>query len=270
MKKCLNIFILILLQIVPAFSQNYIKIPDTTLPRTGKVYSLPIYSNMNLQNATNVKIKIYFDYNLIDIKNISGGSGFAFNETNPQFSVNTALPDQAILEIVSSQFNANYSGLLCLINLETLVGSDSIAIFSPLEIEIDGIIANDINFENGTILIGDPVFPVLHEGISRIYPNPFNFFENIIFTIEDKTTVNFYIYTTLGQLATKIPGSKNLKYKIFDNAGTEIINIDNYLFPRGIYRLYFESIPWEFSSSAYSIVMVTNKGYFRSNFIHLK
>jgi len=270
MKKTLNIFILILLQIIPAFSQNYINIPDTTLPRTGKIYSLPIYSNLDLTNADNVKIRIHFNYLLIDIKSITGGVVYAFNEQNPTYTIDATTPEQAILEITSNQINQNYSGMLCSINLETLAGSDSIATFSPFYFEINGTEEPDINYQNGIIFIGDPVYPVLHEGISQIYPNPYSYFENVVFTIEDETTVDFYIYSTLGQLATKIPGSTILKYKVFDNTGNEIPNLENYRFPRGIYRLYFESIPWKFSSSAYSIVMVTNKGTFRSNFIHLK
>lgn len=270
MKNFKYIFILILLQIIPAFAQNYINIPDSTLPRTGLVYSLPVYSNIDLHNASSVKIKIYFNYYLIDIKNISGGSNNAFSDANPSFALDVTNPTQAVLEITSSQINPNYSGTLCSINLETLAGPDSIAVFIPFYIEINQLQISEVTFDNGTIRIGDPVYPVLNEGISHIYPNPYSFAENVVFTIEDSTTVDFYIYSTLGQLATRIPGSNILKYKFFDNAGQEIPSTNNYKFSRGIYRLYFESIPWKFSSSAYSIVMVTNKGIFRSNFIHLK
>ncbi len=258
------------MQIFPALSQNYINIPDTTFPRTGKIYSLPIYSDINFQNANKILIKIYFNFRLIDIKYINGGTNYAFGELTPLFKIDATNPDSAILEISSNQINPNYSGMLCSISLETLVGSDSIAVFSPFYIEINDTSMTDLSFGNGTILIGDPVYPVLHEGISQIYPNPYSYFENVIFTIEDSTTVNFYIYSLLGQLVTEIPGSSLLNYQVYDNSGKEIPNITNYKYPRGIYRLYFESIPWKFSSSAYSIVMVSKKGTFRSNFIYLK
>ncbi|HRS01564.1 MAG TPA: hypothetical protein P5545_03360 [Bacteroidota bacterium] len=270
MKRLIYIFIFILLQIFPVFSQNYISIHDSTLPRTGYIYSLPIYSNIDLKNANNVLLKIYFNYNLIDVKNIVGGTNYAFNELNPSFTIDATNPDNAILQISSNQINPNYSGVLCTISLETLVGQDSIAIFSPFYLEINATPINDISFSSGRIFIGDPVYPVLHEGISQIYPNPFSFSENVIFAVEDTTTVNFNIYSILGQLVTEIPGSSMLNYRVYDNTGKEIPDITNYKYPRGIYRLYFESIPWKFSSGAYSIVMVSKKGTFRSNFIYLK
>jgi hypothetical protein len=252
------------------FSQEKIEIKDTVLYRNGSTYTLPVYSNLALDNVKSLKLKIKFNYLLVNITSVSAGEGYGIKETNSFFSINTDNYLESYLEINASDFNTNYSGILCGIKLETLAGPDSIAIMTPIEITINNEINSSISLIPGKIKIGLPVYPIINEGIQSIYPNPSDTHGTIIFSIRDNTKVKFSIYSANGRLIGTIPGETAFKHTFYDKTNKEIPDISNYTFTRGNYKFTFEVIDWKFSSGLYTLLMETNRGVYEAKLLLLK
>lgn len=252
------------------FSQEKIEIRDTILYRNGSTYNLPVYSNISLQNVQNLKLKIKFNHLLVNITSVATGNGYGIKETNSFFSINTENFLESYLEITATDFNSDYSGILCGIQLETLAGPDSIAVISPIEITINGSNNSTISLLQGKIMIGLPVYPIINEGIQEIFPNPFAYKGTVQFSIKDDTYVKFFIYSSNGRLIGSIPGETAFKYDFYDKKNNHIPEIKNYNFTRGYYKFTFEVINWKFSSGLYTLVMETNRGVYESKLLLLK
>ena len=253
-----------------AFSQEYIKIPDTTLIHNGQNYLLPIYTNINLSDVNDISLKISYSYSLIDIKSVQISENTIMSGQNPNFNISLINKDTSEIIISSESINKSGNSVLCYIELETLYGLDSIAFINPLEVKINGETKENLNFIPAQIQIGYALEPIIKEGISKVYPNPFDSYFLVEFGIETPTKLDFTIFSSLGQNVMTLPNQSGLNYIFFDSKGKKIDNPLNYEFEKGYYKLEVKAIPWEFSSGLYFLQLTTKSGFFNTNLLHIK
>ncbi len=271
LSKDFILFIVILIWIPKiVFAQSFVEIKDTTLFHNGGTFKIPIYGNFDLANVNDLSITLEFNYQLLYIKGVEGGSQFIINDSNPSYTINSADYAHSTIQISTNRINLTNNGILANLLVEPLAGPDSIAILNPIEIQINGVTQPQIALKEGKINIGLPVYETINEGISQIYPNPFFEEGTISFYIKEPTKVTFKIYSMLGRLVSLIPGNGLVNYIFYDKNGNEITDFTNYTFIRGFYKVKINTIPWMFAAGNYFIVMETKLGTYHSNFIHLK
>jgi hypothetical protein len=112
--------------------------------------------------------------------------------------------------------------------------------------------------------------PIIKEGISKVYPNPFDGFFIVEFGIENPTKLDFGIFSSLGQNVMTVPNPSGLNYTFTNSKGEVIVNPLNYEFAKGHYKLEIKAIPWEFSSGLYFLQLTTKSGFFNTNLLHIK
>lgn len=264
------IIFIIFSSVVKLFSQEYIQVPDTTLLHNGSTYKLPIYANMQLNSANNLEIEFEFDYTLLNITSIVTEPNNIINEPKPNYSITNENFQKGLLKITSNQLNQNNNKILCYIELETLFGLDSIAYFKPLAIKINGEENTSIQKRNGKINVGFALEPIIKEGISKVFPNPFDNEFIVDFAIETPTEISFTIFSSLGRIVYTFPNKTDDSYQFFDNKGNLIPQPYKMKFPKGYYKLKVKSLPWQFASGLYFLQMETHTGIYNTNLLHLK
>lgn len=264
------IIFIIFSSVVKLFSQEYIQVPDTTLLHNGSTYKLPIYANLQLTSVNNLEIEFEFDYTLLNITSITSEANNIIKEPKPSYTVNNENFKKGILKIFSSQFNLNNNKILCYIELETLYGLDSIAYFNPKTIKINGEENTIIQKRNAKINVGFALEPIIKEGISKVFPNPFDNEFIVDFAIETPTEISFTIFSSLGRLVYTFPNKTDDSYQFFDSKGTLIPQPYRMKFPKGYYKLKVKSLPWQFASGLYFLQMGTHNGIYNTNLLHLK
>lgn len=270
LKKVYIIILFVSLSIFNLFSQEYIKVPDTTMLHNGSYYQLPIYANLDLNSVNNIEIVFEFDYSLLNIQSVKTEQNNIINETNPIFTITQSDYKKGTLRITSNNFNLINNKILCFVELETLFGLDSIAYFKPIIVNINGQEKTDIQKINGTINVGFALEPIIKEGISKVFPNPFDYEFVVDFAIETPTEISFTIFSSLGRLVYSFPNKTDDNYQFFDNKGTLIDQPYKKEFPKGFYKLKVKSVPWHFSSGLYFLQMSTQSGIYNTNILHLK
>jgi len=269
-KKVYITFVLITLYSFNLFSQEFIKVPDTTMVHDGSKYLLPIYTNLDLSTANSLEISFEFDYTLINITSVLTKQNNLIKEPRPNYIVTNKNYKQGFLTITSSQFNSIYDNVLCYIELEPLFGLDSIAFFNPTSVKIDGVENSNINKISGKIYVGFALEPIIKEGISKVFPNPFDNEFIVDFGIEMPTELTFTIYSSLGKIVYNFPNKTEDSYQFFDSKGNLITQPYKKEFPKGYYKLKVVSLPWQFASGLYFLQMRTKSGIYNTNLLHLK
>lgn len=249
---------------------NFIKVPDTTLLHNGTIYRLPIYAELNLDNIQSIEIEFNFDYSLLNIVKVTTDQNNIIGEVNPYFEITQQNFKQGTLRIVSSNLNKINNKILCFVELEPLFGMDSISKFIPFKVKFNGIEDNIIKLIPGIINIGFPLEQIIKEGISRIYPNPFDSEFYVDFAIEKPSKIDFTIYSTLGRVVFSFPNKSSEAYEFFNSKGEKIDNPTDYIFLKGYYKLKVKSSPWQFSSGVFFLQMTTASGVYNQNLLHQK
>ncbi len=268
-----NIYIIILFfafSVANLFSQEYIKIPDTTMLHNGSVYRLPIYADLQLNSANKIEIGFEFDYTLINIISLITEQNNIINEPKPTYTLTNNDFKTGNLRISSNNFNSTNNKILCFIELETLFGLDSVAYFNPVSVKVNDEEKTNINKINGKINVGYALEPIIKEGISRVFPNPFDNEFIVDFAIETPTEISFTIFSSLGRVVYSFPNKTDDSYQFFDNKGSLIDHPYKMKFPKGYYKLNVKSVPWHFSSGLYFLQMSTQGGIYNTNILHLK
>jgi len=249
-------------------SQSVISLRDTTVPR-GSIYKINVTGKIEPSNSTSVKIVFTYDARIIDIKAVNGGTAFALNCNPLSTTFDLSRLDSAKLEISCNNISTD-KNVICSIDVEGLVGPDSIGYLAPKEIYVDGKLQVGTNLSGGRIEV--PGYPIIQKYVERLgqnYPNPFGGMTTFPFVIDRSTNLKFYIYSTAGQLIVSSETDESNFAVYFISSGGKIKkNINNETFTTGKYLLEF-SPSLTFSQGSYFLLMVTNNTY-NSNFIYLK
>jgi hypothetical protein len=269
MKKILY-FILFLIATELTIAENKILINDTIIP-IGERYYIPVVGNMNLPNSGNIKISIIYNALNLDIKSAIGGENYGFTDNNLKIERIYHKWDSSEVKISSNGFIANFIGILFLLQIEALVGPDSITTLKPISLVVDGN-KIDCEFRSAKIYTKSPIVQQKYiENLSYFYPNPFDYEATVKFTIEEQTNVEFYIYNTDGRKIATIPtNTGDYRYSIFNEKDEKIEITNDLILSKGTYKLIFSPIVTKFSAGIYYFVMKTKNGTYKTNFIYIK
>lgn len=269
-KKFYISIILIFIALANLYSQDYIRVPDTTLLHNGSIYKIPIYAQLQLKLIDNLEIEFEYDYSLINITGISTDQNNIIATPKVNYNISQKNFKQGFLKITSNEINLRNDRILCYIEMETLFGLDSIAYFNPTKVKINGEEKSNVEMKNGRIFVGYALEPIVKEGISRVFPNPFDNEFIVDFAIESPTELTFTIFSSLGRIVYTFPTKSDDYYQFFDNRGDLISQPYNMKFPKGYYKLKVKSLPWLFSSGLYFLQLSTQNGIYNKNLLHLK
>ena len=274
MQIYLKIFVALfffLMTAVGATAESTISLKDTSLKSGEKIF-LPIESTFNNKTVNSVKLKLVYNALVIDFPSVLAGDGFAMKCKSPVVTRDFTDITQATITISCDSIDAASSVLLCALEIEGLVGPDSVTYIKPDSLFINGVYENAYIFRNGKVtVIGDPVFQRYPEGLGMNYPNPVEFYTVFPFTIDTETPVNFYIYKESGARIAIVEELTTdnfiLKKKDEINGDSVIVDLTAKL-ARGNYQLEFYSpLLEDYSSGLYYLLMKTDNGAYNRSFI---
>lgn len=252
-------------------AKNLIEVKDTIIPH-GKTYLIPVYGEIDAPGAK--KLTVYFNYNgiILDIKSAKGGDNTGFHEAAPAFDTKAQKWDSVNINVSSSNFDKTYKGVICYLEIEALVGSDSIAALQPYALVVDDVVDPNAEFKSGIINVGNPtVIQKYPEGIGFCYPNPNMWVATFNFNVQNESKVTFKIYNSVGVLVQTIPAEDDkIKFNIFNANSEKIPNPVDYLFKQGAYKLTLDLSSYPLGAGSIYILMETKTGSYKTNFIYIK
>jgi len=252
------------------FSQVGISFDDTSIQR-GRIYEIPVYGSVSGNSLTDLTLIFSFDSHIIDVKGALGGDKYAIKTLNPSFGLAFPRLDSAVIRINSTEIQPVSNGIICMLQVEGLVYSDSLAKIVLRELILNGAHVPELKFKEGTIkVLGDAYLSHLPDDLGQCTPNPFVGQAKFGFSIENPSKVRFIVYSVLGRLVMTSDDNefdqfvaksqeKNLTYKKF-----------NQTFESGDYVLLFNPSIWDLSQGLYFMVMQTDKGAYKTNFLYFK
>jgi hypothetical protein len=255
---------------VVSISAGVLEIKDTIVER-GKVYKIQVYGTIPASLADNIKIEIIFDAMVIDIKQAIGNNNYCLpSDLNYNFDL-TDLKKSKII-ITSTSFKNDYTGIICELAVEGLAGIDTICNIEPVSMLFDNDSIPGFNFIKGIIKVNSvPVEPKYIESLGQNYPNPY--FDNTTFpfTIDKETSVNFKLYSLNGRrLNEKSDLGDVFQITVYDENEKTVDKPDTYRFIRGSYKIKLTPYNSELSAGVYFLIMKTEYGVYRMNFIYIK
>jgi hypothetical protein len=218
--------------------------------------------------------KLYIEYsfnaNVLNIDTLN------FKDTNPfvdSVSVEIDLSDlnNAVLKIsFDEKGNFGLAGL-CLF-VEGLAGADTVTMLTPTKIVIDDIEIKDVTFVPGKITVrSSSVIPGITEGLQQNRPNPFSDWTSFPFGLNKDSEISFAVYGAGGRkLLDEDNLTKIFKVQISTEDGEQLSEYKNIVFKRGNYTLSLQPYSWELASGPYFIIMKTESGVYKANFMYIK
>ncbi|MFP4529097.1 MAG: hypothetical protein ACLFQX_11130 [Candidatus Kapaibacterium sp.] len=246
-----------------------ININDTTLVR-GIDYRIPVYADLNESEGGELEIGLRYSGVMLHIKSVAAGTQYLMQCDPPQYSTDLSIPERAALTVACGDLSAG-AGELFAINLEGLAGPDTLTWLVVEYVKINGEIVSDLPDSALITIPGSPVQQTFPENIGLCYPNPFGYEARIPFSISKTTDVSFYIYNLAGEKIQQIPGENDrLRYHIIDSEGNSQEGQEKIELARGKYTLYFEPDILRMSMGMYVVIMKTESGVYRTNFMYIR
>lgn len=247
-----------------------VSIRDTTIDRGIQSSICTWFKPYGSYKGNKIYLEYTFNANVLNIDTLN------FKDINPfvdSVRVDIDLSDlnNAVLKIsFDEKGNFGLAGL-CIV-VEGLAGADTVTMLTPTKIIIDDIEVRDVTFVPGTITVRSPsVVPGITEGLSQNRPNPFSDWTTFQFGLNKDSEISFAIYGYGGRkLFDDDTVDKIFKFKIHSESGDLISEYKGISFKRGNYSLSLQPASWELSSGPYFIVMKTESGVYKTNFMYIK
>lgn len=243
--------------------------PDTTIDRGGLNYINFIFTPVNLSGKKLITEFTYnanvVDFKIADIKLINANA-ISISAENDLSDLNNA-----ILRF-TFEYSNNIAVTLFSIGCEGLAGADTVTTLQHFKTTLDDETINSTNLSGGKIVVrSSSVLPGIAEGLGQNRPNPFSDWTTFPFGINKESTISFAVYGLGGR---KILDDNNIadifKVQIINESGEMIEDYREKSFPRGNYRLSLQPYSWQLSSGTYFIVMKTESGVYKTNFMYVK
>ncbi len=247
-----------------------IQVKDTVIP-SGRVYSIPVIGQIPKQAAGRIGLSFRFNGLVLDIKSIQGAAQLGFNDEQINFTTNSSDWEQAVITLSSSNYKSDYSGILFYLNIEALVGPDTVSVLEPIELQLDGV-SIGAELSKGYILTTSPIINQKYpEGIGRCFPNPFTGDGFFKFNVEKESKVKFSIFSYYGRLVqTSSSESNYLEITVFNSKMQKIESPSDHVFDEGTYLLKITPLSQEMAAGLYFIIMETRYGVHNSNFVYIR
>ncbi|MFA5511852.1 MAG: hypothetical protein WC313_05330 [Candidatus Kapaibacterium sp.] len=245
-----------------------VSVPDTSINRGG-------INNIGIKiDALDVEgriIESVFEYNayVLDIKDHFETEDAILDS----FRVTSDLTniEKAILT-VKLYFKQNIQSTVANIFVEGLAGADTTTVLKPVKVLIDDSDFSESVFREGRINVKSfAVVPGISEGLGQNRPNPFSDYTTFPFGINKDSEINFSVFGLSGRRILDDSGiNKIFKVLITNEQGETIEDYNGVLLKRGNYTLTLQPYSWELSSGAYYIVLKTESGVYKTNFMYIK
>ncbi len=261
-----SIIVFILLSaLLPA--QNSIRIIDSTITRDFYT-DIPLVGTIEGTSLNELRVELIFDSRIIDIKSASGQTGYAMQETTPEFTIDYKKIDSAHVIIRSTNPAPVNDGIICMLHIRGLVYSDSIAYILPKRLLINGQEVS-ANFQAGNIkVLGTPVFPIFPDNLSLGYPNPFAYRVRFNFSLKETSSVKFIVYSLNGVRIIDSDNSNGMLEVLSDENNVPINDLNS--LKKGGYYVLFTPKFQEIASQYFIFVMKTDRNVFNTNIIYCK
>ncbi|MCO5252678.1 MAG: hypothetical protein M9949_14815 [Candidatus Kapabacteria bacterium] len=273
MYRIIATFLIILASIFLSPSQSEAQISvalrDTSITR-GSLSVIPIYGDIPSDSDGNLELSVRFNAYVIDIKRIVTDASTSLNEQHT-FSVDLTNIESSSFNVFTDDYIKPFSGVLFYLEVEGLAGPDTATLVSPIAIKIGGV-EQQAEFDSGTISVQSiPVGPKLTEGLGQNFPNPFNVYTEIFFSVDSDSKVSFKIFSLSGRNVFSQGIHENtFATEIYDDSGNQIDNYLEHTFTAGRYRMRLTPASWEISAGAYYLVMAVQDQVYKTNFIYYK
>jgi len=259
----LKYIVLFLLMFSDLYSKNIITIGDTTIGRTGN-YFVKIDGELD-SNITNVEMKVTYDADIIDIKDVIGGVGKIFLDETPIAEKSGNSKDAYIILKCN---NLNHIATTFFdIEIRGLAHRDSISVLNVEYIKSNGV---DINFQStpGKIKVLPPIQLTYKNGVGLPFPNPFIYETVLEIALNDSLQFNIKIFDAQGELKEEYPSNSISPEFTLLNLRKEIVEYtrDSSL-PKDLYRLVFRPNRIKWSQGAYYIVAEIDGEVYHSQII---
>lgn len=272
-KNIKNILILniLLFSVIPTNlqSENRIFLRDTTIER-GNNYIIPIYGTINFSPLDNITLEIQYDARIININSVSGDPNFIIISKKPNVQHKLRDLNNSLIIISSNEAQSKEDGILCYLETEGLVFSDSIADIFLNRVVINGIERNELKGKIGSITVrGQSFLPNFPDNLGLNFPNPFSNETRFEFNLENTTQISFFMYNSSGK---EIYSSINTPeiFEVFSYDGNLIDEPFGKSLTRGKYFVLFRPPAYDFASGVYFFGLKTDKGFYNRSFSVIK
>ncbi len=255
-----------------SYSQDIeITINDTTIQRGGS-NRIPIY--FQSKSGLTGDIEFVFNYNayVIDIKDTS-----LTVPTNPFIDEVRIFNDLSDISNSKLIIKAKFASLALAgggfyLVVEGLAGADTLTQLTPISVILDGNRIEDTKFNSATIIVrSSSVVPGITEGLGLNRPNPFSDYTSFNIGLNKESTIHFSIFSLGGR---KVLDQDNLleafRISLINESGENITNFNTNKIPRGNYKLTIQPYSWMLSAGAYAIILTTESGAYKTNFMYIK
>lgn len=262
---------LFILFYVNSYSEIKVTINDTTITR-GITSQIFIYGTVTDENISS--IRIVFEYNTLDlfVHSANGSEAYSMKCDKPVLTTNLDDLTKSKVSVSCNDILKVQDGIICVLNIEGLVGPDTVSSIKLDSIFINGDYYNITVKDSGIINVpGMPVIQNYPEGIGYNYPNPL--YEETIFdiSIHEPTKVQFIVYALDGSFVfSNEKPIEMLELSFYKNSEEIPIGNLNQKLDKGSYKLKFKPDNMQFSSGEYYLIMITDNGVYHRNFIYLK
>lgn len=251
-------------------SQNSVVVRDTIINRAIS-NKIPIYGKIEESTDSKFQFCLKFNSLVIDVKEIVVDNSTIFSSIN---SFDIFFNDYTNSEVLikTNGLKDNNNGVLFYAIIEGLAGSDTTCLIEPSCFLVNDVVSDKVSLTNGRINVrSTPVDIDFKEGLGLNSPNPFYNQTKIPFTIDQKTKVDFKIYSLNGRkVLNKSFADAGFDFEITNNDGTIVNNPDNHTFEKGKYNLILRADSWKASAGAYYLLMTTTNSTYKINLMLIK
>jgi len=236
------------------------------------IISLPVRGTIDKTPLSQLRISFKYDSRTIDISKANGNQNYVMKSELPSSQKSFPRLDSAGLVVSDNNLQPLSDGIICTLELEGLAGPDSISYILPEKVEINGVTIADAELIGGRIrVVNTIVYPAILESLGDNYPNPFDNFTWVPFSLKSTSKVRFMLYHPDGALIEDSWNTNlNVDFEYFDYNGSPISFEPGESLQRGYYYAKLTPVQWLFSSTAYYIIMMTDGGVYQKTMMYLK
>ena len=176
-----------------------VRIPDVGNLLRGEVRRVVVAGTVD--RAGVVEVTLEYAANLVRIRSVEGGSGFAFTCPQAIISSNTFVGTTGTMVVRCDSTLAGQDGNLFVLEIEALHGVGGAGVILPTLFRRDYVEVPGAVLESGTVRIegdADIVFTTA-EGFTGNYPNPFSTQSRFVFTMNQAGRVHLQVRSLQGR-----------------------------------------------------------------------
>jgi hypothetical protein len=256
---------------VAANSQSIVvEVRDTSIARGG-TNMIPVNVQYNGAVKGILELELKFNAFVIDIKQFDDETPINGFVSNVEYSTDLSDLKNAILRIKAVFLSEVARGNFW-VKVEGLAGADTTTFLTPIKAKIDSIDFPVSTLTAGKITVrSSSIIPGINEGLGQNRPNPFSDWTTFNIGLNKESTVKFSVFSLNGK---KLLDENNLleafKISLMNETGETINDYSFTKIPRGNYRLSLQPYSWMLSSGTYAIILTTESGVYKTNFMYIK